>query len=155
MNAQKTTVFTTKTPRHQEAGTRSSRPAFEPIAGAVDAVAKEVVDSAFQVHRELGPGLLESVYESCLMEELSLRSIPVKRQVKVPVSYNGREINADLRIDLLVSNAVIVEIKSVDTMLPVFEAQLMTYLKMTGRRLGSLINFNVPLIKYGIRRIAL
>ena len=82
------------------------------------------------------------------MEELSLRGIPVRRQVKVPISYKGREIDADLRIDLLVSNAVIVEIKSVDTMLPVFEAQLMTYLKMASRRLGILINFNVPLIKY-------
>lgn len=155
MSGQKTTVFTTKTPRHQGAGARSLNPAFEPIAGEVDAVAKEVVDAAFQVHRELGPGLLEGVYEACLMEELSLRGIPVRRQVKVPISYKGRRINADLRIDLVVSDAVIVEIKSVDTMLPVFEAQLMTYLKMTSHRLGILINFNVPLIKYGIRRIAL
>lgn len=155
MSEQKTTVFTTKTPRHQEAEARPPNPAFEPIAREVDAVAKEVVDSAFHVHRELGPGLLEGVYEACLMEELSLRDIPVQRQVKVPIAYKGRRINADLRIDLLVSNAVIVEIKSVDTMLPVFEAQLMTYLKMTSHRLGILINFNVPLIKYGIRRIAL
>ena len=155
MSAKKTTVFTTKTQRHQGVGTRSPQPAFKPIAGEVDAVAREVVDSAFQVHRELGPGLLEGVYEACLMEELSLRSIPVKRQVKVPISYKGRKINTDLRIDLLVSDVVIVEIKSVDTMLPVFEAQLMTYLKMTGHRLGLLINFNVPLIKHGMRRLAL
>lgn len=148
-----TTMSTTKTPRHQASRARSSHPAFKPIAGEVDAVAREIVDSALQVHRELGPGLLEGVYEACLTEELSLRSIPVRRQVKVPISYKGRKINADLRIDLLVSDAVIVEIKSVETMLPVFEAQLMTYLKMTGYRLGILINFNVPPIKYGIRRI--
>ena len=155
MTALETTMVTTKTPRHQDSRAWSPHPVFKPIAGEVDAVAREIVDSALQVHRELGPGLLEAVYEACLTEELSLRDISVRRQVKVPITYKGREIKADLRIDLLVSDAVIVEIKSVETMLPVFEAQLMTYLKMTRHRLGILINFNVPLIKNGIRRIVL
>ncbi len=128
---------------------------FKPIPEATEAVAAEVIDAALQVHRELGPGLLESVYEICLAEELSLRNVAVRRQVKVPIFYKGRDIDADLRLDLLVSNAVVVEVKSVENIIPVFEAQILTYLKLTGNRLGFLINFNVPLIKNGIRRMIL
>ena len=128
---------------------------FKPIPEATEAVAAEVIDAALQVHRELGPGLLESVYEICLAEELSLRNVAVRRQVKVPIFYKGRDIDADLRLDLLVSNAVVVEVKSVENIIPVFEAQILTYLKLTGNTLGFLINFNVPLIKNGIRRMIL
>ena len=128
---------------------------FKPIPEATEAVAAEVIDAALQVHRELGPGLLESVYEICLAEELSLRNVAVRRQVKVPIFYKGRDIDADLRLDLLVSNAVVVEVKSVENIIPVFEAQILTYLKLTGNRLGFLINFNVPLIENGIRRMIL
>ena len=148
-------MITTKTPRHEGSRTRPTEQAFQPIEPKVEAVARQIVDAALQVHRELGPGLLESVYEACLAEEFSLRGIPAQRQVKVPISYKGRAIDADLRLDLLVSKAVIVEVKAVETMLPVFEAQLITYLKMTRLRLGFLVNFNVPLIKSGLRRVIL
>jgi GxxExxY protein len=114
-----------------------------------------VVDAAFAVHKELGPGLLESVYEACLCRELSLRNIPFRAQVALPVTYKGMRVEAGLRLYLLVADAIIVELKSVQRIEPVFEAQLLSYLKLTGLRLGLLINFNVPLIKHGITRVAL
>jgi GxxExxY protein len=114
-----------------------------------------VVDSAFSVHRELGPGLLESVYEVCLCRELTLRKIPFAAQVSLPITYKGLRLDAGLRLDLLVADSIIVELKSVQRIDPVFEAQLLSYLKLTGLRLGLLINFNVPLIKHGISRVAL
>ena len=125
------------------------------IPKRTDEVAKEIVDSAFKVHRELGPGLLESVYEVCLARELGKRGLDVHRQVKFPVIYDGERLDAGLRLDLLVEDRVIVEIKAVENHKPLFEAQVLTYLKLTQKRLGLLINFNVPLIKNGIKRIAL
>ena len=125
------------------------------IPERTDEVAKEIVDSAFKVHRELGPGLLESVYEVCLAHELAKRGLDVRRQVKFPVLYDGERLDAGLRLDLLVEDRVIVEIKAVESHKPLFEAQVLTYLKLTQKRLGLLINFNVPLIKNGIKRIAL
>ncbi|HEY5892898.1 MAG TPA: GxxExxY protein [Chthoniobacterales bacterium] len=122
---------------------------------AVNEVAAAVVDSAFHVHSTLGPGLLESVYEVCLTHELKKRRFEVQRQVALPVIYDGIRIDAGLRLDLLVSNAVIAEIKAVEALLPVHKAQVLTYLKLTGCSLGLLINFNVPLIKHGIKRIVL
>ena len=116
-------------------------------------VAREVVDSAFKVHKALGPGLLESVYAACLCHELSQRGLSFKTEVPVPVIYNNVRLDAGLRLDLLVSDCVVVELKSVEKMNTLFEAQLLTYLKLTGLRLGLLINFNVPLIKDGIKRI--
>ena len=124
----------------------------EPDA-ALDALARQVVDSALTVHRELGPGLLESVYEHCLAFELEQRGVAVSRQVQVPVRYRGVELNAGLRIDLLVGGSVVVEVKAVESLQPVHDAQLLTYLKLAGHRLGLLINFNVPLLKHGIRRL--
>ena len=118
-------------------------------------IAHEIVDSSLKIHRELGPGLLESVYEACLFYELNKRSLPVKRQVAFPVRYDGLDIETGLRIDLLVDDLVIVEIKSVEKLLPVHQAQLLTYLKLADRGLGFLINFNVPLIKNGIKRMIL
>ncbi len=120
-----------------------------------DAVAKVVVDAAFRVHSELGPGLLESVYEVCLAHELGKRGLQVERQVLLPVVYDGVKIEAGLRIDLLVDGKLIVELKAVENLLPVHKAQVLTYLKLSRRRLALLINFNVPLIKDGIKRIAL
>jgi GxxExxY protein len=125
----------------------------EAVPERVNELSGIVVDAALRVHRELGAGLLESVYEVCLCEELRSRGIEVARQVQLPIHYRGMELDAGLRLDLLVEGSLIVELKSVEAILPIHEAQLLTYLKLTGRRLGLLINFNVPLIKQGIRRL--
>ena len=119
----------------------------------LDALACVVVDAAFAVHTALGPGLLEGVYEVCLAHELTKRGVRVERQVALPVIYDGVKIEAGLRLDLLVENQLIVELKAVETLLPVHKAQVLTYLKLTGKTLGLLINFNVPLIKDGIKRV--
>jgi GxxExxY protein len=126
---------------------------FDPIPRETEAIAAKVVEAAFKVHSALGPGLLESVYEACLCRELSKQDIAFQTQVSMPVIYDGLRLDAGLRLDLLVAEVVIVELKAVEKMLPLFEAQLLTYLKLTGLRLGLLINFNVPLIKDGIRRL--
>jgi GxxExxY protein len=125
------------------------------IPEEVDCIAREIVDAAFKVHSTLGPGLLESVYETCLCHELRLRGRTVDTQVLLPIRYEGLVLDAALKLDMLVDEKVIVELKAVEIMHPVFEAQLLTYLKLTGRRLGFLINFNVPVIKNGIKRMAL
>lgn len=126
---------------------------FERIPDDLERLAAAVVDAAYKVHISLGPGLLETVYETCLCHELKLRGHHVRTQVPVPVIYEGLALDAALRIDMLVNDQLVVELKAVETMHPVFEAQMLTYLKLTGRRLGLLINFNVPLIKDGIKRI--
>ncbi len=128
---------------------------IEPIPAATDEAAKAVVDAAFAVHRTLGPGLLESVYEVCLCHELSKRALSFERQLSLPVVYDGLRLDAGLRIDLLVKKCLVVELKAVEKHNPLYEAQLLTYLKLTGHRLGLLINFNVERIKDGIKRIAL
>lgn len=116
-------------------------------------IAREIVDSAYKVHSALGPGLMESVYEACMCHELKKRGVPFAKQVSLPIVYDGLRLESGLRLDLLVDNTVVVELKAVEQMLPVFETQLLSYLKLTNMRLGFLINFNVPLIKQGIRRI--
>lgn len=103
-----------------------------------------ILDSAIEVHRQLGPGLLESVYENCLCKELSLRNINYKKQVSVPIQYKGEILDADFRIDIFVEDEIIIELKSVEVLLPVHKAQLLTYLKLADKKLGLLINFNVP-----------
>jgi GxxExxY protein len=128
---------------------------FEPIPPEVEQAARVTTDAAFKVHKTLGPGLLESVYEACLAHELRQRGIHVETQIALPVIYEGLRLEAGLRLDMLVANQLIVELKAVEKMNSLFEAQLLTYLKLTGRRLGLLINFNVPLIKHGIKRIIL
>lgn len=117
-----------------------------------DAVAREVVDAALAVHRALGPGLLEAVYEQCLAHELGLRGTEVRRQVALPVEYRGLQLESGYRVDLLAGGAVIVEVKAVEALLPVHTAQVLTYLKLSRLPLGLLINFNVPMLKQGIRR---
>lgn len=126
-----------------------------PIPRETEKVAKEIVDSVFKVHKELGPGLLESVYETCLTHELSKRGLKVGRQVSLPVIYDGQKIDAGLRLDLLVEDRVVVELKSVEKMIPVYKAQVLTYLKLSHKRLGLMVNFNVSLIKDGIVRVVL
>jgi GxxExxY protein len=125
------------------------------IDPALDKIARQIVDAAFKVHYKLGPGLLEQIYETCLIKELSRKSLKVSRQVPVPVVYDGEELELGFRLDLLVEDKVIVELKAVEALLPVHQAQVLTYLKLSGKRLGFLINFNVSLIRNGIKRIAL
>lgn len=134
---------------------QNAKPARPPIPGTVDEAARAIVHATFIVHKTLGPGLLESVYEVCLAHELSKQGIPVRRQLLLPVIYDGIQLDAGLRLDMLVDDAVIVELKSVDVLLPIRRAQVLTYLKLTGCRLAILINFNVHLIRDGIVRIAL
>lgn len=122
---------------------------------AVDRIAQRIVDAGFQVHQALGPGLLESAYEECLSYELARREVAFERQVNMPISYKGLQLDAGYRMDLLVAKRVVVEVKAVETVLPIHQAQIMTYLKLSGHRLGFLMNFNVRLFKLGVRRVAL
>ena len=126
---------------------------YEPISAEVERLATEVVDAAYKVHKTLGPGLLESVYEVCLAHGLRKRGIAVQTQVTLPVVYQGTRLDAGLRLDMLVGGEIVVELKVVEEMKPLFESQLLTYLKLSGHRLGFLINFNVPVIKDGIKRL--
>jgi GxxExxY protein len=142
-------------PRRQDAKVASQRPAFVEPSREHDRVAREIVDSAFAVHEALGPGLLESVYEQCLSQELLTRGLVVERQVAVPVLYRDFRIDAGFRMDLRVGSLVVVELKAIERLLPVHEAQLLTYLKLSRHSLGILINFNVVRIKDGLRRIVL
>jgi GxxExxY protein len=127
----------------------------EPIPEATDNAARQVVDAAYRVHKKLGPGLLENVYEICLVHELVNRGLRVKTQVSQPIEYDGVKLDAGLRLDMVVADCVVVELKSVDRLAPVHQAQLLSYLRLSGHRLGLLINFKVPIIKEGIKRIAL
>lgn len=114
-------------------------------------VSQHVLNAAFRVHSALGPGLLESAYEHCLLYELGKKGIQANRQVELPIVYDGIKINAGYRLDMLVENRVIVEIKAVDHLLPIHEAQLLTYLKLANKQLGLLINFNVKSLKNGLK----
>jgi GxxExxY protein len=113
---------------------------------------ERIIGCAIKVHRALGPGLLESAYEVCLMHELVKAGLKAERQVKVPIFYDGFQLEADYFIDILVEDAVVLELKSVEQVHPIHEAQLLTYLKLANKKLGLLINFNVTLLKNGIKR---
>jgi GxxExxY protein len=113
----------------------------------------EIIGAAIEIHRHLGPGLLESAYEECMVFELRKRGLQVESQVVLPVLYKGNRLNAGYRIDLRVNQQVIVELKSVRTIESIHKAQLLTYLKLAGIRYGLLLNFNVPLMKHGIHRL--
>jgi GxxExxY protein len=115
-------------------------------------LSKEIVAAAIEVHRAMGPGLLESIYEHCMIEELTRRGIKCSSQVRIPLVYKGNEIEGHYTMDLLVEGEVILELKAVTEMHPVFEAQIISYLKLADKRLGFLFNFHVPLMKNGIRR---
>jgi GxxExxY protein len=133
---------------------RSSASRYEPIPAEAGQVARQIVDAAVKVHSALGPGLLESVYDLCLMHELRKRRLNIDRQVTLPVIYDGLRLDAGLRLDLLVEGRVIVELKAVDALSAVHGAQVLTYLKLSGLRLGSLINFNTCRVRDGIVRLA-
>jgi GxxExxY protein len=126
---------------------------YLPLSNQEESLGKIIVDAAFTVHKNLGPGLLESIYEPCYCHELSKRGASFNRQVVVPLVYDGIEFPEGLRLDVVVADLVICELKSVESIHPVHTAQLLTQLKLTGKRLGYLINFNVPLIKDGIKRL--
>jgi GxxExxY protein len=113
----------------------------------------QVIGAAMDVHRILGPGLLESAYEECLCRELSLQGIPCQRQVALPLEYKGIQVDCAYRIDILVDNCLIIEVKATSRIEPVHEAQMLTYLRLKKIRLGLLINFNVPVLKDGVRRM--
>ncbi len=119
----------------------------------IEAVAREVVDAGFRVHLELGPGLLERIYETALVYELEAKGLRVERQVMVPLCYKGILLQDPLRLDLLVEGSIILEVKAVDVILALHKAQLLSYLKLSGRRLGFLMNFNVPTYKEGLHRL--
>jgi GxxExxY protein len=116
---------------------------------------REVIGAAIEVHRALGPGLLESAYDQCLCRELTLRQIPFARQVPLPVEYNGVKVVCSYRLDFLVASSVVIEIKAVSALEPIHAAQLLTYMKLGSWSLGLLINFNVPVLRTGIRRMIL
>ena len=128
---------------------------FDAVPKSVEDNARGVVSAAFEVHSTLGPGLMESVYETAMVAELSERGIPFERQVVVPVRYKSMVIQAGLRLDIWVDKSLIIELKAVERLLGVHHAQLLTYLKLTGNRLGILFNFNTQRMKEGIKRIVL
>ena len=118
----------------------------------VNQITGAIIGAAIEVHRALGPGLLESAYEECLCRELSLRQMPFERQRPLPMEYKGLRLDCGYRLDLLVADTVVAEIKAVESLLPIHEAQLLTYMRLGGWKVGLLINFNVPVLKRGIRR---
>lgn len=120
-----------------------------------EAFGTRVLDAAFAVHRALGPGLLESVYEACLCHELSIADVPFQAQVQLPIRYGTIDLESGLRIDLLVGETVIVELKAVESLQPIHEAQLLTYMKLANVRLGFLLNFNSIMMRDGIKRLVL
>lgn len=119
----------------------------------VNKTTEAIIGAAIEVHRHLGPGLLESAYEECLCEELFLRKLPFKRQVVLPVVYKSKKLDIGYRIDLLVNDEVIVEIKTVESIMPIHEAQTLTYMRLGGWQVGLILNFNVTILKNGIKRL--
>jgi len=128
---------------------------FRPLTPREEEIGRAIVEAAYRIHKSLGPGLLERVYEVCFCHELSKMNFHCRRQVDIPITYDGIIFQEGLRLDVLVEDLVVCELKAVDEVNRVWEAQLLSHLKLTGKRLGYLINFNVPLIKNGIRRFIL
>jgi GxxExxY protein len=128
---------------------------YKSLSKREESIAEKIVDAAFTVHKVLGPGLVERVYEVCFCHELSKRKLKYQRQVYLPITYDGITFDEGLRLDVYAEELIICEIKAVDEMNPVWTAQIISHLKLTGKRLGFLINFNVPLFKHGINRIIL
>ena len=119
----------------------------------INRITEKIIGAAIEVHKELGPGLLESAYETCLIFELAERGFDVEQQKPLPVVYKGKRLDAGYRLDLMVEEQVIVEIKAVEELAPIHQAQLLSYLKLSGCKIGLLINFNVPVLKNGIKRV--
>ena len=122
---------------------------------AFELLSNQIIGCAIEVHRILGPGLLESSYEECLTHELANKDLRIERQKPIPIVYKDIKLNCGYRLDLLIENSVIIELKSIDAFLPVHEAQILTYMKFSGQKIGLLINFNVTVLKNGIRRFVL
>lgn len=133
-------IVTTEAQSHRENG------------GQRDPLTGEIIGAAIEAHRALGPGLMESAYEECLCHELQLRGLAFRRQVALPIPYKGLRLDCGYKMDLVVQDQVVLELKCVEKVLPVHEAQLLTYLKLSGKHVGLLINFNVPLLAQGIVR---
>ncbi len=129
--------------------------AHKPIPEDINNIGRLIVDSAFTVHSNLGPGLLEKVYELCFCHELAKRGLKYNRQIDIPIVYDNLTFKEGLRLDVLVEDCIICELKALENVNPVWEAQILSHLKLTGNRLGYLINFNVPMIKNGIRRFVM
>jgi len=127
----------------------------EPLPAATERVGRAVLNAAFAVQKALGPGLLESVYEACLAEELQQAGLAVERQAGIPITYGEVRMDVGYRVDLLVERAVVVEIKSIDALASIHTAQVLTYLRFSGARLGYLINFNTVMLRKGLRRLVL
>lgn len=127
------------------------------LSGMIDIknLTGEVIGAAIEVHKTIGPGLLESAYEECLCREFELRKIPYERQKELPIEYKGVKLDCGYRLDIVVACRLILELKACESLQPIHEAQLLTYLKLTGIKIGLLINFNVPVLKEGIKRLAL
>jgi len=119
----------------------------------INKTTESIIGAAIEVHRQIGPGLLESAYEECLCEELLLRKIPFQRQVALPVIYKSKKLDIGYRIDLLVNDEVVVELKTVEVILPIYEAQALTYMRLGGWQVGLILNFNVTVLKNGIKRL--
>ncbi|MDI6731812.1 MAG: GxxExxY protein [Candidatus Margulisbacteria bacterium] len=132
-----------------------NRANYQILSEEEERIGKAVVHTAYNIHKNLGPGLLESVYELCFCHELTKSGLSIKKQQPVPIIYDGIVFDVALRLDVLVEDLIICELKATETILPVFGAQLLSYLRLSNKRLGFLINFNVPIIKEGIRRIVL
>jgi GxxExxY protein len=128
---------------------------YQPVSQREEQIAKAIVDAAFKVHSSIGPGLIEPIYEVCFCHELNKRGLSFQRQMNVPIIYDGIKLDAALRLDVLVEDLVICELKAVERVIPLFEAQLLSYMKLLNKRLGFLINFHVPVIKDGIQRMIL
>ena len=128
---------------------------YEEVSEEEDRIGREIVNAAYHVHRELGPGLLEKVYEVCFCHVLAQKGFEVKRQIDIPIVFEGIFFDEGLRLDVIVNDMVICELKALENVNPVWEAQLLSHLKLTNKRLGYLINFNVPLIKNGIKRMVI
>jgi GxxExxY protein len=128
---------------------------FEPLPPEVEKVATAAVDATYKIHKALGPGLIESVYEKCLIHELRKRNFEVRSQFDLPIAYDDIVIDSGLKPDLLIADVLLIEVKAVERMHPVYQPQLLTYLKLMKKRLGLLVNFNVPVISQGIKRVIL
>ena len=128
---------------------------FEQISAEENRIGKEIVDAAYKVHKELGPGLLEKVYEVCFCHVMQTKGFEVKRQLDIPIVFEGIVFSEGLRLDVMINDLVICELKALENVNPVWEAQLLSHLKLTNKRLGFLINFNVPMIRDGIKRMVL
>ena len=133
----------------------SIKKSFEEVDSGLDKIASQVVDAAFKVHTSLGPGLLENAYEACLAHEIRQKGLKVEQQVDLPLVYGDVRLNVGYRLDLLVEKRLIVEVKTVDSLLPIHKAQVLTYLKLSKLQLALLINFNSYVLKHGLKRVVL